>query len=332
MKILIAEDDLVSRTMLARIITDLGYEVLVAESGQAAFQIWKNERPKLVISDWVMPAGDGIELCNLIRENEGSQYTYIIIVTSKNGTEDIVKAIDAGADDFVSKPYIKEELAVRIRAGIRVTGFESRDLLIFSLAKLAESRDTDTGYHLERIRYYSKQLAQALAHAGHDQINNVFIDNIFLTSPLHDIGKVGIPDTILLKPGRLDDEEFTFMKTHCQIGYTTLNEVVKKYPRIDYLVMSANIALYHHEKYNGSGYPHGLAGEDIPLAARIVALADVYDALISKRVYKEAFTHENARSIIISDKGTHFDPLVVEAFHECEKNFFKIAMEFKDNG
>lgn len=330
MKILIAEDDLVSRSMLARIITDLGYNVLVAENGRVAFELWKNERPKLVISDWVMPVLDGVELCRLVRENEGSQYTYIIMVTAKNGTEDMVQAIDAGADDFVTKPYHKEELAVRLRAGVRVTDFEPRDLLIFSLAKLAESRDTDTGNHLERIRYYSKQLAQTLLYNGHNQVNDVFVDNIFLTSPLHDIGKVGIPDTILLKPGRLDDGEFALMKTHCQIGHATINEVVKKYPKIDYLVMSADIALYHHEKYDGSGYPYGLRGEDIPLAARIVALADVYDALICKRVYKEAFTHANAKSIIVAEAGSHFDPAVVEAFQSCEKDFFNIAMEFRD--
>lgn len=330
MKILIAEDEFVSRRKLEKIISSLGYDHRVAVNGTYAWEIWQDERPEIIISDWVMPEMNGLELCRKIRENEGSSYTYILMVTTKHNTEDIVKAMDAGADDFISKPYVMQELAVRIRAGERIKQFEPKDIVIFSLAKLSESRDNDTGYHLERIRHYSRILAHTLAgmKSQEHRINNVFVENIFLTSPLHDIGKVGIPDSILLKPGRLESHEFEQMKEHCRIGHLTLSEALKKYPRTDYLKMGAEIALYHHEKYDGSGYPEGLAGQEIPLAARIVALADVYDALTNKRVYKEAFSHEKAKAIILAEQGSHFDPQVVNAFLLCEEQFLNILQKF----
>jgi len=164
-----------------------------------------------------------------------------------------------------------------------------------------------------------------------DEIDHQFLDNLFLTSPLHDIGKIGIPDFILLKPGRLDDEEFDVMKSHSRIGYKTLNDALERYPNAEYLQMSSEIALCHHEKFDGSGYPDGLLGEAIPLPARIVAVADVYDALINKRVYKAAYDHPMARSIILQGIGSHFDPMVVEAFLHCEQEFKQIFEKFRDS-
>ena len=161
------------------------------------------------------------------------------------------------------------------------------------------------------------------------ELDMLFINNLFLTSPLHDIGKVGIPDYILLKPGRLDDKEYNIMKNHTIIGYNTLNEAAKKDIKADYLRMSADIALSHHEKYNGEGYPNGLKSNKIPLSAKIVSIADVYDALVSKRVYKNAFTHDIAKSIIIKEKGKHFDPDLVEAFGKCDQLFIDIHKRFK---
>ncbi|MDJ0668792.1 MAG: response regulator [Desulfobacterales bacterium] len=333
MKILIADDELVSRKKLEKLIQSLGYETIAVEDGNDAWEIWNTERTKMVITDWVMPGINGLDLCKKIRKFEGSQYTYIIMVTAKTNVHDIVTGIEAGADDFIPKPFVKEELLVRIMAGERILGFQTRDIVIFSMAKLAESRDPETGNHLERIRYYSKALAEALAQTGEHRevIDSLFIDNIFRTSPLHDVGKIGTPDYILLKPGRLNDREFEIMKNHCRIGFETLNEALKRYPKADYLKMSAEIALSHHEKFDGTGYPNGLEGDQIPIAARIVALADVYDALVSKRVYKEAFMHDLAKTLILEESGTHFDPMVVDAFLASEKSFIKIFKRFKDS-
>ncbi len=331
MQILIVDDELVSRKKMDMLVQTLGYETIVANDGVEAWNAWRKERTRMVITDWIMPNMDGVELCRKIRQTEGSLYTYIIMVTVKDQTEDMVRGMEAGADDFIAKPFIKEELAVRIRAGERILGFETRDLVIFAMAKLVESRDMEMADHLERIRHYSKALVEALAESNNppEEVDRQFIDNVFLTSPLHDIGKIGIPDHILLKTGRYDDIEFAVMKNHSVIGYEALNEDLKKYPKADYLRMSAQIARSHHEKYDGTGYPDGLKGTEIPLAARIVALADVYDALVSKRMYKNAYDHDIAKAIIVMESGTHFDPRVVNAFLSCENKFLEISERFK---
>ncbi len=332
MKILVADDELVSRKKMDKLIRSLGHNTIVADNGAEAWEIWTNENPRMVITDWLMPGMDGLELCRKIRQAEGSHYTYLIMVTSKSDVHDMITGMDAGADDFISKPFIKEELAVRIRAGERILSFQSRDIVIFSLAKLAESRDAETGNHLERVRFYSKILAEALVRSGKlpVQLDNLFIENIFLTSPLHDIGKIGIPDHILLKPGRFNDKEFEIMKSHTLIGFETLNDALKRYPKADFLRMSAEIARSHHEKFDGSGYPDGLKGEEIPLSARIVALSDVYDALVSKRIYKNIYSHDMSKNIILNDSGIHFDPIVVDAFLICEKKFIEISARFAE--
>jgi putative two-component system response regulator len=194
------------------------------------------------------------------------------------------------------------------------------------MAKLAESRDPETGAHLERVRGYCRVLTQQLASLDKftDQINSEYIRLIYQTSPLHDIGKVGIPDSVLLKPGRLSDREFEIMKEHTTIGAQTLNAALQQFPGIDFLEMARDIALTHHERWDGSGYPRKLAGEQIPLCGRIMALADVYDALTSKRVYKAAYGHEIARAIIVDEIGRQFDPDVVQAFSGSEADFIAL--------
>jgi putative two-component system response regulator len=329
MKVLITDDELVSRKKLEKHVTSMGHQVIVATNGKEALSLWIKHRPDLVISDWVMPEMNGIELVREIKRLQGSNYCYVIMITSQSETRDLVTGMEAGADDFIAKPFIKEELTVRIKAGERIINFESRDIVIFSMACLAEARDSDTGNHLERIRYYSKILAEDLAREEKlEQLTPIFIDNIFLTSPLHDIGKIGIPDFVLLKPGQLDDKEYKIMQKHTSIGYEALNTAIDKYPNAEYLRMSAEIAFYHHEKFDGSGYPNHLKGEDIPLSARIVALADVYDALVSRRVYKSAMPHDTAKSIILAERGRHFDPRVVDAFLRCEEQFIEILDKF----
>ena len=200
---------------------------------------------------------------------------------------------------------------------------EAQMTTIYSLVKLSESRDDNTGAHIERVAEFCKILAINLRNRPkyEDYINDEYVDNIYKASALHDIGKVGIPDSILLKPGKLSLEEFEIMKTHTTIGANTLLEVKKKYPDNKFLELGISIAHFHHEKWDGTGYPHGILGENIPLSARIMALADVYDALRSKRVYKDAYSHEESVEIIKQGDSTHFDPEILHVFVENEVEF-----------
>jgi putative two-component system response regulator len=283
-----------------------------------------------VISDWDMPEMTGLELCRNIRGQDFGGYVYLILLTSHRGTDNLVEGMSAGADDFITKPFHAAELSVRVRAGRRVVSLETRDMAIFALAKLAESRDPETGRHLERVQRYSQTLAEQLGRSAKftRQIDAEFIRLIYLTSTLHDIGKVGIPDSVLLKPGRLSADEFEVMKTHATIGAQTLEAALARFPDARFLQIARDIAASHHERWDGTGYPLGLQGNAIPLCGRIVSLADVYDALTSKRTYKAAFRHGLAKSIILEESGTHFDPDVVGAFLEVEGRFIEIHEQF----
>lgn len=327
--ILIVDDDDINLDMLKHILERSGYAVDTARSGREAWEAISAQQYRMVISDWEMPDGNGIDLCRQVRENDAAGYTYFILLTHRNKPEDIVQGMATGADDFITKPFDPEEVRMRVRSGERSLTLESRDIAIFAMAKLAESRDPETGAHLERVQAYVQTLAEQLKKNGkHPEITNAFVRNLFLTIPLHDIGKVGIPDSVLLKPGRLTDEEFELMKTHTIIGASTLKAALEQYPEADYLNMAHDIALSHHEKFDGTGYPYGLAGKDIPLAGRIAALADVYDAVSSSRVYKKSFNHKITRDIIIQGDGSHFDPDIVRAFLETEHRFIEIRDHF----
>jgi len=332
MRILGVDDDDIALDILEAAVTIDGHQLVRATSGLEALNILQHERIQIVISDWMMPGIDGIELAKKVREMSSSRYTYFILLTSRTDKSDIVSGLDAGADDIIIKPFDPVELRLRLKVGQRVLSLETHQLTIFALAQLADTRDNETGNHLVRIREYSYVLAQHLMDTpGHSyEVPSDFADLIYLTSPLHDIGKVGIPDCVLLKPGRLDDTEFGVMKTHAYLGGQTLSAARDQFPDAAYLQMASDIAMYHHERYDGNGYPMGLKGEDIPLCARIVSVADVYDALVSKRVYKQAFSHEIARSIILEGSGTQFDPKVVEAFTINEKKFEEIAIQYAD--
>ncbi len=330
MQILIVDDDELSLDMLSHSLEREGYEVLRTNNGREALQILREGGCRLVISDWDMPEMSGIELCRAVRGEDFNGYIYVILLTSHGGTSDLVEGMMAGADDFITKPFNVAELAVRVRAGRRIVSLETRDVAIFALAKLAESRDSETGHHLERVQSYSRLLTQQLARTSKyaSTIDAEYIRMIYLTSPLHDIGKVGIPDAVLLKPGRLSNEEFEIMKTHATLGAETLEAALNRFPEVPFFQIARNIAATHHERWDGTGYPAGLAGTKIPLCGRIVSLADVYDALTSKRVYKNAFTHIVARSIILEGSGTHFDPDVVDAFLQVENEFIAIREHF----
>jgi putative two-component system response regulator len=330
MRILIVDDDDIAAEVLAHALTRFGHDVTAAGSGEEALELMRSCSYRLIVLDWEMPGMSGIDLCRHIRQHYSSGYVYIILLTARRGTHNIVEGLNAGADDFISKPFEPEELEVRIHTGERILSLESHEITIFSLAKLAESRDQETGAHLERMREYCRLLADQLAtHAKfRDEIDGNYVQLMYMTSPLHDVGKVGIPDKILLKPGPLTAEEFEIMKRHTVIGSKTLDAALDLHPEARFLCMARDIARSHHERFDGSGYPDGLAGDDIPLCGRILALADVYDALTTKRVYKPAFSHEKARDIVLKGMGNHFDPDVVRAFLQNEDRFVEISNHY----
>ncbi len=333
LKMMIVDDDPIALEVLANFLIVSGYRVETASNGKEALEKMRYYTPRIVISDVDMPEMNGIELCRAIRNKQSIQYTYLILLTSHSDTDSVLLGLDAGADDYLSKPFRQEELRLRLEGGRRLLTLEGRDMMIFSLAKLAESRDEDTGTHLERIREYSKVLATELMSwpKFENIVDAQFVELIYMTSPLHDVGKVGIPDSVLLKPGKLTPDEFEVMKRHTLIGGDTLNASAQAHPEASFLKMALDITLKHHERWDGTGYPFQLQGEEIPLSARIVAVADVYDALTTKRVYKPAFTHETAAEIIYKSRGSHFDPDLVDAFANVEEQMRRIRFNLDEN-
>jgi putative two-component system response regulator len=333
MQVLVVDDDSISRRAVAQTLSLADYDTVTATNGCEALSVLQRSGIQLVVSDWNMPGMNGLELCRAIRSADLRRYVYFVMLTSHSRPEDTLEGLNAGVDDYVTKPFQPGELVMRVNTGRRIVATESRDVTIFVLAKLAESRDPETGAHLERVRSYCRVLAQHLQHSARfsGEIGDDYVRLIFETSPLHDIGKVAIPDTVLLKPGRLTAQEFEIMKTHTLHGAQTLAAAMHEFPNAAFLRMAYDIALSHHERFDGSGYPRGLVGEAIPLCGRIVALADVYDALTSKRVYKDDMSHATAKAIIVSETGKHFDPAVVDVFLELDDEFMAIRDRYAED-
>lgn len=321
LKILIADDSVAIRTLLENSLTTMGYDVTVCTDGNEVWStITSGKKFHILLLDWVMPGLSGIDLCKRIRQTAIKQYQYIILLTSKSSTDEIVEGLQSGADDYLVKPVSIPELKARIDVGKRILKYEqqiktkeymTRLSCYNGLTLLAEERDHETGNHLIRIAALAATIGKA---AG---CSKEFCNELTVFSPMHDIGKVGIPDGILHIPRRLTKEEFNVVKTHAEKGWEILR-------RIETMETAAEIAYTHHEWWDGTGYPRQLKGENIPLAGRIVAIADVYDALRSDRVYKKAYTHEEAKITIIEGAGTHFDPDLVESFKFVEKELEKI--------
>jgi putative two-component system response regulator len=332
MRALIVDDDELSLELLKDVLAELGYQVECAGNGREALEKLRGGQIHLVITDWEMPEMNGLELCRAIRASDFDGYVFIILLTAQDGSQRKIEGLHGGADAFLSKPLNPDELLVSLKTAERILGLETRDLAMFALAKLSESRDPETGSHIERVQSYARLLAQYLStterHYG--LIDAEFVRLIYQTSPLHDIGKVGVPDSVLLKPGKLSEQEMTIMRTHATLGAQTLDASLKRFPNVRFLQMARDIAAFHHERWDGKGYPNGLRAEEIPLPARIVALADVYDALTSRRVYREPISHAQARNLIVKERGLHFDPDVVEAFLQTERQFVNVREQFRD--
>ncbi len=331
-KILIVDDDTAQRLFFKMVLDTYNYEIFEADNGREAYKILRqNLDIRLVLTDLSMPEMDGFELIRKIRAEE-RRYTYILVASSAGEKESIIKALDLGANDYVSKPVVPRELQLRLEGASQLLRLESQDEFIISMAKMAEYRSEETGFHLERVKQYTQILANDLVEIEPELgISGQFALEISQVSPLHDIGKVAIPDKILHKHANLTTDEFEIMKSHTSLGGDLLLELYEK-TGADYLKVAYDIAMHHHEKWDGSGYPYGLKGKDIPIAARVMALADVYDAMICKRCYKESFEHDFVKSEIVKGKGIHFDPVIVDSFLRQEELWLTVMQKYDDSG
>ena len=333
------------------------YRVRAANSGARALQIANSPPPPdLILLDVMMPGMDGYQVLRELRDNATTRDIPVIFVTAMDGTDDEEKGLDLGAVDYITKPIRPAIVLARVRAQLELK--RAHDILsdhnayleqevarrmaenqliqevsIHALAHLAETRDPETGNHLRRTQEYVRTLARGLKH--HPRFSHYLdertIGQLAQSAPLHDIGKVGIPDHILLKPGKLTPDEWAIMKTHAEIGAEAIAQAIADSARpVEFLQIAQEIARGHHEKWDGSGYPRGLAGDGIPISARLMALADVFDALICARVYKPPMPYEEAYSIIVSGSGTHFDPDVVDAFIREFDTFKRIADNYAE--
>jgi cyclic di-GMP phosphodiesterase len=335
------------------------YDVSVAMDGREAVETVGEEPPDLILLDIMMPEMDGYEVCETLKADERYAKIPIIFLTALTEIENKTKGFKMGAVDYITKPFEITEVQARVKTHLSLVLASrelemqneileikvaertkelavTQDITIHSLASLAETRDNETGGHILRTQRYVQVLARKLAdHPTHEEaLDKKTVDLLYKSAPLHDIGKVGVPDAILHKPGKLTDEEFATTKTHCELGYQALlkaEELFELDVRPSFLTHAKDIAYTHQEKWDGSGYPRGLKGEEIPLSGRIMAVADVYDALICKRVYKPPFTHEKAVAIISEGSGSHFDPDVVAAFLEIEETIKEVAAELADH-
>ena len=343
--ILVVDDVPANLTLLSGMLREKGHRVRPVPSGKLALKAVEHEPPDLILLDITMPEMDGFEVCRRLKEDVKSRDIPIIFISALTETLDKVKAFGSGGVDYVTKPFQFEEVEARVETHLKLRRYQlhleelvqekvkeisdSQLSTIFALSKLSESRDKETGSHLERVQIYCKMLAEALSREEPygDVIDAAFINDIFNAAPLHDIGKVASPDHVLLKASKLTDEEFAIMKQHALVGANTMESVQQKYDKNAFIKMGISIARSHHEHWDGTGYPDALEGDKTPLAARIMAVADVYDALRSTRCYKGSFSRELSRKIIEDGSGTQFDPVLVKTFLALEESFDRIGRE-----
>ncbi len=354
--VLVVDDTPEQLSLVSSLLRDR-YKVRVANNGERALEIANSpNKPDLILLDVVMPGMDGYEVCRRLKTQVETHDIPVIFLTVKADIENEQQGFALGAVDYISKPisppivlarvathltlkatadflrdktlFLEQEIARRTEDMMVV-----QDVTILAMASLAETRDNDTGNHLRRTQYYVKALAERLKF--HPRFTSLRSENainiLFKSAPMHDIGKVGIPDRILLKPGKLTAEEFEIMKTHTTLGHDAIAHAERAQGKpVEFLRVAKEIALYHQEKWDGSGYPEGLAGDAIPTSARLMAVADVYDALISERVYKSAMSHGEAMKIIAAGRASHFDPDIADAFADIEQQILGIAQRFAD--
>ncbi|MDD3476442.1 MAG: response regulator [Sulfurimonas sp.] len=347
--VLLCDDELMNRKVASKILIKEGFNVIEAQNGKEAIDILNNSRVDLILMDLMMPVMDGYEATSIIKNDDRFLAIPLIIVSALSDKEAITKGLKLGANEYLTKPYDIIEFILRVKNAIKLGAYQNmlkdhkkileievskktkelqdallevqkseRDIISI-LGKTAEFRDNETSAHTLRVGEMSALIAKKFGWSDED------VELIRLAAPMHDMGKVGISDNILLKTGKLDDEEFEIMKQHSIIGYSILSQ--KETPL---LKLAAEIALTHHEKYNAKGYPNAIGGDDIPLSGAIVAVVDVFDALLSERPYKKAFTLEKTLEIIQSESGSHFHPKVVELFMSSLDEIISIRVKLQD--
>ena len=331
--VLVVDDTPENIDILVGILKD-DYEVVAALNGLAAIKlIQSGTLPDIVLLDVMMPKMDGYQVCQILKKDYTTRHIPVIFVTAKVEIEDELKGFALGAADYIFKPFSPPVIKARIKTHLALCNQnrelerkvvqrtvqlnETRLQVIQRLGRAAEYKDNETGMHVLRMSHYSRVLALATG------MNEEEADLLLNAAPMHDIGKIGIPDRIILKPGKLDADEWEIMKTHCEIGAEIIGD-----DSCDLLEMAKLVALTHHERWDGTGYPKGLKADEIPRVGRIVAIADVFDALTSKRPYKEAWSIEDATEVIKKDAGTHFDPYLVSLFVNILPEVLKIKERY----
>jgi putative two-component system response regulator len=355
--VLVVDDTPDNLTLMSGLLKDK-YKVKIANNGERALKVaMTGTPPDIILLDIMMPVMDGYEACRHLKANPETREIPVVFLTAKAEVEDEMKGFELGAVDYITKPISPPIVLARVHTHLQLKRVRDylkdknefleaevqqrtqevvavQEVTILAMASLAETRDNDTGNHIRRTQFYIRVLAEKIRH--HERFRHLLdddkiIDLLFKSAPLHDIGKVGIPDNILLKPGRFAPEEFEIMKTHTTLGRDAILAAERRLGlELPFLHYAKEIAYSHQEKWDGTGYPEGLSGDDIPISGRLMAVADVYDALICRRVYKEGMPHEKAVAIICEGSGTHFDPDMVDAFKEIADEFREIAKHYED--
>jgi putative two-component system response regulator len=355
--VLIVDDTPDNITLLSALLKD-NYRIKIATNGIKALHIAATTpAPDLILLDVMMPEMDGYETCRRLKENPMTADIPVIFLTAKSQVSDEEMGLKLGAVDYISKPISPPIVLARVATQLHLVRARNllqdqnkhleslvqdrtrklakmQDAIIMAMASLAETRDNETGNHIRRTQNYVAALARHLKHLPRfsSELTDENIELLYKSAPLHDIGKVGIPDNILLKPGKLNAEEFEIMKLHTNYGRETILSVERYLGESnEFLRFAREITYSHQEKWDGSGYPENLSGDAIPISARLMAVADVYDALISRRVYKPAFSHNEAIDIMRKGRGTHFDPDMLDVFLKITEEFRAIALRYRES-
>lgn len=361
-KIVVIDDVAANLKLLENILNDIDCQTRVFQDGNMALKSISRDTPDLILLDIKMPEINGYKVCHELKKNADTEKIPVIFISSLNDVDDKVRAFRVGGVDYITAPFQAEEVKARVKTHLEIQSAhrelhkhnnhleelvqeQIKDILktkdellnaqystVLAMSKLVESRDQFTGSHLERVQFYCQLIASEFMNRGLYEriIDSKFVTTLFNSCPLHDIGKILVPDNILMKESALTEGEFEIMKNHATAGSDYLKTVLASYPNNSFIKMGVEIAKHHHEKWDGSGYPDGLKGDDIPVSAQIMALADVYDALTSKRPYKEAFSHEKSCEIILRERGKQFSPTLCDLFEEIAGSFEQVKCLIED--